>query len=148
MIIDKTGIDAKNIEIELTERYIMEYTTGKLTILDDLRSLGCQISIDDFGTGYSSMSYLKSLAIDTIKIDKSFILELPHNQHDVEVSKAIIALSQSLGYKVIAEGIETKEQEDLLNLYHCDKGQGYYFAKPMSEDDIISFCREKNNSLK
>jgi len=142
-IIQDTGIDAKHIEIELTERYIMEYSTEKLTILDDLRDLGCRISIDDFGTGYSSMSYLKRLAIDTIKIDKSFILDLPHNQHDAEVSKAIIVLSQSLGYDVIAEGIETVEQEALLESYNCDMGQGYYFAKPMSSDDIISFCQKK-----
>ena len=142
-IIQDTGIDAKHIEIELTERYIMEYSTEKLTILDDLRDLGCRISIDDFGTGYSSMSYLKSLAIDTIKIDKSFILDLPHNQHDAEVSKAIIVLSQSLGYDVIAEGIETVEQEALLESYNCDMGQGYYFAKPMSDDDIVSFYQQK-----
>ena len=142
-IIEETGIDAKHIEIELTERYIMEYTTEKLTILDDLRYLGCRISIDDFGTGYSSMSYLRSLSIDTIKIDKSFIMDLPYNKHDVEVSKAIIALSQSLGYEVIAEGIETVEQENLLKSYDCDMGQGYYFAKPMTSDEIVSFYHQK-----
>jgi diguanylate cyclase (GGDEF)-like protein len=146
-IMDETGIDAKHIEIELTERYIMEYTTEKLTILDELRSLGCRVSIDDFGTGYSSMSYLKSLSIDTIKIDKSFILDLPDNQHDAEVSKAIIVLSHSLGYEVIAEGIETAAQEELLESYHCDMGQGYYFAKPMSDVDIISFYHQKEKIL-
>lgn len=142
-IISDTGIDAKHIEIELTERYIMEYSIEKLTILDDLRTLGCHISIDDFGTGYSSMSYLKRLAIDTIKIDKSFITELPDNQHDAEVSKAIIVLSQSLGYEVIAEGIETAEQELLLESYNCDIGQGYYFAKPMTDADIVAFYHKK-----
>ena len=141
-IIEQTGIDAKHIEIELTERYIMEYTTEKVTILDDLRALGCKISIDDFGTGYSSMSYLKSLAIDTIKIDKSFIVDILNNQHDAEVSKAIIVLSQSLGYKVIAEGIETFEQEALLKRYHCDMGQGYFFAKPMKSNELISFYQQ------
>ncbi len=142
-IIDETGIDANHIEIELTERYIMEYTTEKLTILDDLRSLGCRISIDDFGTGYSSMSYLKSLEIDTIKIDKSFILDLPGNQHDAEVSKAIIVLSQSLGYEVIAEGIENIEQENLLKEYNCDMGQGFFFAKPMKSEDLVRFYKQK-----
>ena len=143
-IIDETGISAKNIEIELTERYIMEYETEQLTILDDLRSLGCRISIDDFGTGYSSMSYLKSLAIDTIKIDASFTSGLPHNQHDVEVSKAIIALSQSLGYEVIAEGIETIEQLNVLKELHCDIGQGYYFAKPMKSIKLVDFLKDKS----
>ncbi len=142
-ILKETGMQAENIELELTERYIMEYATEKLTILADLRSIGCRISIDDFGTGYSSMSYLKSLAIDTIKIDKSFILELPDNQHDAEVSKAIIVLSQSLGYEVIAEGIETVEQENLLKTYNCDMGQGYYFARPMKSKAFIEFYKSK-----
>jgi len=147
-ILKETGMQAENIEIELTERYIMEYATEKLTILADLRSIGCRISIDDFGTGYSSMSYLKSLAIDTIKIDKSFILDLPNNQHDAEVSKAIIVLSQSLGYEVIAEGIETVEQENLLKTYNCDMGQGYYFARPMKSNAFIEFYKSeiKGNS--
>ena len=142
-IIDETGIEAKNIEIELTERYIMEYATGKLTILDDLRSLGCRISIDDFGTGYSSMSYLKSLSIDTIKIDKSFISEITTNEHDAQVAKTIIVLSQSLGYEVIAEGVETLEQENVLRSYNCDMAQGYYFAKPMDSESFIHIYHEK-----
>jgi len=142
-ILEETGMHAKNIEIELTERYIMESATEKLSILDDLRRLGCHISIDDFGTGYSSMSYLKSLEIDTIKIDKSFILDLQNNQHDAEVSKAIIALSQSLGYKVIAEGIETVEQENLLISYNCDMGQGYYFGKAMDSETFVDFYHAK-----
>jgi len=141
-IIIKTGIPAHKIEIEITERFIMEYSTTNLTILEDLRNIGCKISIDDFGTGYSSMSYIKSLALDTIKIDKSFVSDLPHDSHDVEVSKAIIALSRSLGYQVVAEGIETVEQEMFLKMHHCDIGQGYYFAKPMSSGDFINFVKE------
>lgn len=142
-ILDETGMQAKNIEIELTERYIMEYTTEKLTILDDLRSIGCRVSIDDFGTGYSSMSYLKSLAIDTIKIDKSFILDITTNKHDAQVAKTIIVLFQSLGYEVIAEGVETLEQENLLRSYKCDMAQGYYFAKPMDSKTFIDFYHAK-----
>ncbi len=142
-IIKETGMNPNNIEIELTERYIMEYSTEKFTVLDDLRQIGCRISIDDFGTGYSSMSYLKRLSIDTIKIDKSFIIGLPHNKHDIEVSKAIILLSQSLGYEVIAEGIETFEQEEILRSYHCDMGQGYYFSKPLSSEGIVRFYHQQ-----
>ena len=144
-IMDKVGISPHNIELEITERLVMEYSTMNLTILEDFRKMGCKVSIDDFGTGYSSMSYMKSLSIDTIKIDKSFILELPHNQHDAVVAKAIIVLSQSLGYEVIAEGIETLEQEALLRSYNCDMGQGYYFAKPMSSEDIISFYQQNKD---
>jgi len=143
-IILEVGIPAYKIEIEITERFIMEYSTSNLTILEDLRNIGCRISIDDFGTGYSSMSYMKSLALDTIKIDKSFIMDLPGDTHDVEVSKAIIALSQSLGYQVIAEGIETVEQEIFLREHHCDIGQGFYFAKPMDQETFVKFVKKKN----
>ncbi len=143
-IILKIGIPPYEIEIEITESFIMEYSTTNLTILEDLRNIGCKISIDDFGTGYSSMSYMKSLALDTIKIDKSFVMDLPHATHDVEVSKAIIALSKSLGYHVIAEGIETPEQEKFLLEHHCDIGQGYYFAKPMDSRAFVAFVKEKN----
>ena len=140
-IILRTGIPAHKIEIEITERFIMEYSTTNLTILEDLRNIGCKISIDDFGTGYSSMSYIKSLALDTIKIDKSFISDLPDDSHDAEVSKAIIALSKSLGYLVVAEGIETVEQEAFLKTHGCDIGQGFYFAKPMSSEAFIGFVQ-------
>ena len=145
-IILKVGIPAHKIEIEITERFIMEYSTINLTILEDLRNIGCKISIDDFGTGYSSMSYMKKLALDTIKIDRSFIMDLPGDTHDAEVSKAIIALSKSLGYEVVAEGIETVEQEEFLRKHHCDIGQGYYFAKPMDNDDFVSFVKKKNSN--
>ena len=143
-VIEKEGISPQNIEVEITERFIMEYSTTNLTILEDLREIGCQISIDDFGTGYSSMSYIKSLPLDTIKIDKSFVTDLPHNTHDVEVSKAIIALSKSLGYQVIAEGIENELQEAFLRENGCDVGQGYYFAKPMDASAFVAFTKEKN----
>jgi diguanylate cyclase (GGDEF)-like protein/PAS domain S-box-containing protein len=144
-IILKVGIPAHKIEIEITERFIMEYSTTNLTILEDLRNIGCKISIDDFGTGYSSMSYMKKLALDTIKIDKSFVTDLPGDLHDAEVSKAIIALSKSLGYQVVAEGIETVEQEEFLRHHNCDIGQGFYFARPMESADFISFVKGKNN---
>ena len=143
-IIKDVGISANKIEIEITENFIMEYSTSNLTILEDLRTLGCSISIDDFGTGYSSMSYMKSLSLDSIKIDKSFIMDLPNSTHDAEVSKAIIALSKSLGYKVIAEGIETIEQENFLKKYKCDIGQGYYFSQPLSRDTFERFIKDNS----
>lgn len=146
-IIQETGIEAKHIEIELTERYVMEYATQELSILDDLRLLGCRVSIDDFGTGYSSMSYLKSLDVDSIKIDKSFTSGLPDNQHDIEVTKAIIALSKSLGYEVIAEGIERVEQLNLLKELDCDIGQGYYFAQPLKSEEFVDFLKMKEDYI-
>ena len=143
-IILKVGIPAHKIEIEITERFIMEYSSTNMTILEDLRNMGCKISIDDFGTGYSSMSYMKRLALDTIKIDKSFISDLPDDAHDAEVSKAIIMLSKSLGYQVVAEGIETLEQEEFLRKHDCDIGQGYYFARPMDSERFVAFVQEQN----
>ena len=143
VIFDKTGMDAKNVEIEITERFIMEFSIEKISLIEELRELGCHISIDDFGTGYSSMNYLKRLPLDTIKIDKSFIDDVPSSTHDIVVTKAIIALSKNLGYQVVAEGIETQEQEEFLKENGCDIGQGYYFAKPMSEDGLIEFLKSK-----
>ncbi len=143
-IIDKVGISPHNIDIEITESFIMEYSTTSLSILEDFRSIGCKISIDDFGTGYSSMSYMKSLPLDTIKIDKSFVMDLPYDTHDVEVSKAIIALSNSLGYQVIAEGIENELQEVFLRENGCNIGQGYYFGRPMDASAFVAFVKEKN----
>ncbi len=143
-IIEKVGISPQNIDIEITESFIMEYSTTSLSTLEDFRSIGCQISIDDFGTGYSSMSYMKSLPLDTIKIDKSFVMDLPYDTHDVEVSKAIIALSNSLGYRVIAEGIENELQEVFLRENGCKVGQGYYFARPMDTSAFVAFVKEKN----
>ncbi len=138
-IIENTGIEADHIEIEITERYLMEYTESSLTILEDLRKLGLKISIDDFGTGYSSMSYLKKLPIDTIKVDKSFIDEIASDKNDYEITKAIIALSSSLEYSVVAEGIETIEQEETLRDLNCDMGQGYYFCRPLSKENLLDF---------
>jgi len=113
-----------------------------MTILEDLRNLGFKISIDDFGTGYSSMSYLKKLPLDSIKIDKSFIDDIPDDNNDVEITKAIIALSKSLGYSVIAEGVEKEEQEHFLREHNCDIGQGYYFSKSLTDSEFIEFCKQ------
>jgi EAL domain-containing protein (putative c-di-GMP-specific phosphodiesterase class I) len=89
---------------------------------------------------------MKSLALDTIKIDKSFIMDLPGDSHDAEVSKAIITLSKSLGYQVVAEGIETHEQEMFLRKHECDIGQGFYFAKPMESKRFVAFVEEQNKN--
>ena len=143
-IMEKTGIKGEQIEVELTERILFEFSSSNLKLLNEFRRMGCEISIDDFGTGYSSMSYLKDLPIDTVKIDKAFIDDLSTNTHDQKVVKAIIALSKSLGYKVIAEGIETEAQEQFLYENRCDIGQGYYFSKPLDKDTFLNFIIEKS----
>jgi len=145
-IVDTSQLKPHNIDLELTEYSVMYQTEKSIDILGHLRAKGFQISIDDFGTGYSSMSYLQKLPIDTIKIDKIFIDELALDIEDISITKAIIALAQGLGYKVLAEGIEEKIQEDILLEYHCMYGQGYLFSKPLPFNDFVSFVREKCNT--
>ena len=142
-ITEKVGIDPQAVEIEITERYIMEHTQQNQTILEELRSIGFRISVDDFGTGYSSMSYLKTLPLDTIKIDKSFIDDIPHDKNDVAISKAILALAKSLDYTVVAEGIEYAEQERFLREHQCDIGQGYLFSRPLSAEKFVAFMKAR-----
>jgi len=136
-IAKRHNIEPSEIEIEITERFIMEHTIANINMMQNFRNYGFKISIDDFGTGYSSMSYLKQLPVDTIKIDKSFVDDIEHNSSDNAIIEAIIALSKTLGYSIVAEGIETKEQEEFLERVHCDIGQGYLFSKPLSYDDLI-----------
>lgn len=136
-IAKESDIKPSKIEIEITERCIMQQTKQNISVLNDFRDHGFKISIDDFGTGYSSMSYLKQLPLDTIKIDKSFIDDITDINKKHEVVTAIIALSKSLGYTTVAEGIETKEQEDFLTIQGCDIGQGYLFSKPIEMDTLI-----------
>ncbi len=140
-MIESVGIEAAFVEIEITERYVMEQTERNQNILEELRKIGFKISIDDFGTGYSSMNYLKVLPLDTIKIDKTFVEQLPHDPDDVAISKTIIALAKSLDYTVIAEGIESSEQEMFLREQKCDIGQGDLLSKPLSSEAFITFVQ-------
>ena len=136
-IISKYRLKPSNIEIEITERFVMEHTQKNMHILQNFRDHGFKISIDDFGTGYSSMSYLKHLPADIIKIDKSFVDDIAQGSSDNAIIKAIIALSKTLGYMIVAEGIETKEQERFLAQAKCDFGQGYLFSRPITCKKLI-----------
>jgi diguanylate cyclase (GGDEF)-like protein/PAS domain S-box-containing protein len=136
-IAKRHGILPSNIEIEITERFTMEQTDENIKLLKEFQERGFKISIDDFGTGYSSMSYLKKLPIDTIKIDKSFIDDINSEHSDNIIIEAIVALAKTLGYNIVAEGIEREEQELFLQQIRCDLGQGYLFSKPIKVDEII-----------
>ncbi len=142
-IMTRCGIPPSVVELEITERFILEYSSSSVSVLEKFRRLGCHIAIDDFGTGYSSMSYLKKLPLNRVKIDQSFIEDILENTSDQKVIKAIIALSHSLGYKVISEGIETEAQEAFLRANQCDRGQGYLYARPMDEENFIQFYHQK-----
>jgi len=136
-IATKYSLQPHEIEIEITERFIMEHTIDNMNILQNFQNHGFKISIDDFGTGYSSMAYLKQLPINTIKIDKSFIDDIAEGSSDNVVIEAIIALSKTLGYEIVAEGIETQEQDNFLTNTKCDLGQGYLFSRPVTCEEII-----------
>jgi len=136
-IANKHNVKPSEIEIEITERFIMEHTQANMNILHSFRDHGFKISIDDFGTGYSSMSYLKQLPADTIKIDKSFVDDIVQGSSDNVIIEAIIALSKTLGYMIVAEGIETQKQEEFLTQANCDLGQGYLFSRPVTCKEII-----------
>jgi len=117
--------------------------------LEELSELGVTISVDDFGTGYSSLAYIKRFPISTLKIDRSFIRDIPENKDDVSITIAIINMAQALGLKTIAEGVETKQQLDFLKQYKCNLIQGYYFSKPIAFNEIVKLFQieEGKNKL-
>ena len=138
-LVAESAVPAEWLELELTESMVMENVHAQIETFQELRKFGVRLAIDDFGTGYSSMSYLKRLPIDTLKIDRSFVNELPKNNNDLAIATAIVALGHSLGLTVVAEGIETEAQADALLNLGCDIGQGYLYAKPMPADRITQY---------
>lgn len=131
------NIEPETVEFELTESMVMDDVDQAIGIMRAIRKLGCHLSIDDFGTGYSSLAYLKQFPINTLKIDQSFIKDIPDDKNDVEIAYTIIAMAHNMGLDVVAEGVETKEQWQLLKDQKCDLLQGYYFARPMRMEDIL-----------
>ncbi|AEJ07087.1 sensory box protein [Stutzerimonas stutzeri] len=132
---------AGQLELELTESLLLDATEETRQQLIGLKALGLTLAMDDFGTGYSSLSYLKKFPIDVIKIDRSFIKDIPDNQDDVEITSAVIAMARKLHLKVVAEGIETPEQLKFLRRHRCDIGQGYLFDKPIPGTGLTDALR-------
>lgn len=137
------NINPKHIEFEITESVLMESFSLALTKLHALRDLGIGISLDDFGTGYSSLSYIKELPITVLKIDKSFIDDIIEHS-DFNITQDIINMGTKLGLKIVAEGIEKKEQMDILNEYKCNYIQGFYISKPLLESDVYNILEKYN----
>lgn len=135
-IVSETGINPTSLNIELTESVLMDNSQSTINKFHALRAAGVSISIDDFGTGYSSLSYLKRFPINTIKIDRSFIMDISHDSEDQAITLAIIALANTLKLTVVAEGVETVEQKRILRLNNCEKAQGYLFSKPLPAEAI------------
>ncbi|WP_158318636.1 EAL domain-containing protein [Halalkalibacter akibai] len=134
-IIRKTGMEPRYLELEITENIPFANNFASI-ILNDLKHLGVKISLDDFGTGYSSLQYLNTLSIDTLKIDRSFIKDLPFNRNNIAIVQTIMSMAQFLDLKVVAEGVETKEQLLFLEKNGCQIAQGYYFSRPLPKEEF------------
>lgn len=132
-----TGFPAESLELEITESGLMDNQQHAMSILKNLHKQGVKIAIDDFGTGYSSLAYLKYFPLDVLKIDKTFIDDIPFLAGDMAITAAIIAMGHHLGFKVLAEGVETAEQLAFLRVHGCDMYQGYLHSKPMPAADFV-----------
>jgi diguanylate cyclase (GGDEF)-like protein/PAS domain S-box-containing protein len=130
-ILAATGVAAGHLELEITESAVMHDAPRLLEMLNELKWLGLRISIDDFGTGYSSLAYLRRFPVDHLKIDRSFVSDLAHSAGDSTIVRSIVALGHSLGLRVVAEGVESAEQLELLQQIHCDEVQGFHLGRPM-----------------
>lgn len=143
-LIEKYDINSENIHIEITEYSFINDIDKSVKIMNDIKSLGLKIALDDFGTMYSSLNYLGKLPIDILKIDKSYVDNIIDIESDRIIVEQIIQLSKKLGLKIVAEGIEMKQQMELLNKFGCDYAQGYYFSKPVSLNNVVKYLDDQN----
>ena len=141
-ILRKTGVNPALIELEITESMLMENMDTVLPMLDELKQLGVSLAIDDFGTGYSSLAYLKKMPIDVLKVDRAFVQDLPHDQNDCAITRAVILMAQQLGLNVVAEGIEDLTQAEFLTDNGCQLGQGFYYSRPLRLGDLESLLAD------
>jgi diguanylate cyclase (GGDEF)-like protein len=142
-VLSETAIAPDLLELELTESMVIQNTERAGRVLADIKRLGVRLAIDDFGVGYSSLSHLKRFPIDTLKVDRSFIRDIPADPEDKAITEAIIAMGKSLSLTVVAEGVETLEQQEFLREHACDEMQGFYFSKPIPADQFAEFLSER-----
>lgn len=147
-ILETTGFNPSSLELELTESAVVQNPQAARATLKELKALGIKLSLDDFGTGYSSLSYLQQFPFDTLKIDRSFVSDLTQNSKNAAIVLAIIQLAHSLNLKVIAEGVETAEEQDFLRQYQCDVIQGYWFSPPLTAAALEKMLKEQSRSQK
>jgi diguanylate cyclase (GGDEF)-like protein len=140
-IIHASGLDPSTLELEITESVVMSRGECAVEVLEQLKSIGVRIAIDDFGTGYSSLGYLKRFPIDIIKVDRSFIRDIPADSGDKKIARAIIAMAHALRLKVVAEGVENAEQLKFLRAQHCDAVQGYFLFRPLPVDEVTDVLK-------
>ena len=142
-VMQETEVAPESLALEITEGIAMKNVEQNIRMLEELKAIGLSISIDDFGTGYSSLAYLKRFPLNTLKIDRSFIQEIVTNEDDREITRAIIAMGQNLGLKVLAEGVETEEQVKLLRDSGCDYIQGYYYGRPLPANQLMPYLKKE-----
>ena len=144
----ETGLYPPHLELEVTESTVMHNPERAAATLEQLKAMGVSIAIDDFGTGYSSLAYLKRFPIDSLKIDRSFITDLPGDTDDAAITRGVIAMAHSLRLKVIAEGVETREQYEFLREHGCDEIQGYYVSPPLPAQRFIAFLQDGRSATR
>jgi EAL domain-containing protein (putative c-di-GMP-specific phosphodiesterase class I) len=135
-ILEEVGIGGESLWLEITETSLLSDVKGVMAALTDLRSLGIRLAVDDFGTGYSSLTYLKRFPVEAIKIDRSFVSGLGHNEDDSAIVDAVVRLGSALNLTVVAEGVETKDQARALQALGCGRGQGYLFGRPVAASAV------------
>jgi len=137
--LDESGLEPCYLELEITESIMMRNIDQTISLIKKFTDMNIGVSVDDFGTGYSSLSYLKKFPLDSLKIDKSFVMDIPNDKDDMMITSAILSMAKSLNLQVIAEGVENQQQVDFLKQHKCDLMQGYYFSRPIPADAFESF---------
>ncbi len=146
-LLAQTGLDADLLQLELTESMVMDNPEQAVEIMNRLRAIGVRLDIDDFGTGYSSLAYLKRFPVYSLKIDRSFIQDIPTGPNDTAITQAIIAMAHSMGMRVVAEGVERKEQAEALRQFGCDEYQGFYFSRPVPLNRLLELLGNQQTWL-
>jgi len=142
-ILTQTRLEPRWLELELTESVLMQDAESTGRTLQALKAMGVQLAVDDFGTGYSSLSYLTQFPIDTLKIDQSFVRKMLLNTNDASMISTVISMGKNLNQRVIAEGVETKQQLRFLQARQCSEGQGYYFSHPLNAGDFAKYVEAR-----
>jgi len=143
----ETGLEPRYLELELTETVLIEDSRSIADVLTELKDIGVLLALDDFGTGYSNLSQLKRFPIDALKIDQSFVRDLAVDEDDAGIVTAVIGMGKSLNKRVVAEGVETREQLEILQQHGCPQGQGYYFCRPVPAEQFRQFLENETTAM-
>jgi diguanylate cyclase (GGDEF)-like protein len=146
--IHETHLAPSSLELELTESVLMKHPESAAAILRTLRQTGVQVAVDDFGTGYSSLSYLRSLPIDTLKIDRSFVRHVASGGDEAAIVTAVLSMAKTLKLNVVAEGVETREELEFFRAHDCEQAQGYYFSRPLPQEQFFDLLRRQRDRRK